>query len=801
MLHDLLHDTRFGLRNLGKAPGFAAVALLTLALGIGANAAIFSVLNGVVLEPLPYRDSVELVQLWSGRSISPENLVRLRAEADAFAGISGYFAIHGALTGAGDPVELAGATVAVNHFSVLGVSPVLGRGFTPEEQEPDRGHVAIISHGLWQRRFAGDATILGRNIDLVGTGRTVIGVMPEGHRPLAGAIDFWIPQVLDPSNFSEYSGTASTFAVARLAPGVTIDQATAELQGIARQISAEVGGIYDEGWIALATASPLQDAIVGGVTGGLYMLLGAVVCVLLIACANVANLLLARGSAREREIAVRMALGAGRRRVVRQLLTESATLGIAGGALGLGVAWLLLDVLRSWPTGLPRMESVSIDGRVLLFSFGLSIVASLVFGIAPALRVTQGELAGSLKDGGRSSSQGAGRLRLNRGLVVAEIALSVVVMAGAGLLLRSMWQMWQVDLGFDPGRVVTMRVLIPDSSRHATPALRASFFEQIDRRVAELPGVDRAGFVTFLPMTRGLPSATYERPDQPVPEGTSKPFANFQLVTPGYFEAMSIPLTRGRRIEWSDRSDTPLVGVINDALARLAFGEEDPLGKRIVMFGGGADFTVVGVVSGSRQYRPDREPQPEVYIAYDQLRWLPSMFLTVRTHADPRTLASEVREAIWAVDRNVPISEVQTMESIVSGSTGETRMFASLLLGFGGLALLLGAIGVYGVLSYVVSQRTHEIGIRIALGADRGQIMKSALGWALRPVLLGVGIGVAGAFAVTRLISGFLYGVGASDPLTFVAVPLLLTIVALSASYLPARRAARTDPLVSMRAD
>ncbi len=793
-----LQDVRYALRGFRRAPGFTIVATLTLALGVGANTAIFSVVNGVVLRPLPYNQPSQLVTLWGGSSRSKDVMVTIR-EATSLAGVTGYSNVRLGLIGSGDAEEIAGARITPNHFSVLRVPPFLGRTFTEDEGVPDQDDVVILSHGFWQRRFGSDSSVVGTRIQLGARARTIVGVMPPGYRPIARGWQFWIPITIDPSDFSDYAGTAGTMLLARLQPSVTLEAARAEVRTIAARLAEKAPEVYTEEWINSSAPVPLRDTMVGEVEQALWILLGAVGFVLLIACANIANLLLVRGRARRKEFAIRTALGAARTRVTRQLFTESALLGLIGGSVGLGAGALSVQVLvGAFPSSLPRTDAIAVDGFVFAFALAVTVVASVVFGLVPALRSTQGDLQDSLKDAGRSVL-GPRRHRFQHALVAAEVGLSVVLVVGAGLMVKSFWRLQQVDPGFNPANVLTMR-LSPPPSRYTGEAQLRAYFRQVHQDLMAVPGVESVGAAAFLPMAGSSTATVYTVENRPLPEGTPRRYANAQFVTPGYLRTMAIPLLSGRWLDDTDREGSPIVGVVNETMAREAWGDEDPIGAKVQMFGH-LDFTVIGVVGNLHQLGPDVDVRPEAYFAAMQLTWAPNLYLTIRTTEDPTNSIAALKDAAWNVDRDVPISRVRTMEDVVSRTVADSRFLALLLGAFGLLALVLGTVGVYGVMSYVVGQRTHEIGIRLALGGKAGQMLRASMVRGMIPVTAGVVLGLLGAIASTRLLSNLLFEVTTTDLTTFALVPLILALVAAAATYVPARRAANVDPMISLNAE
>ncbi len=799
-MSSLLLDLRYALRVLWKARGFTAVAVLTIGLGVGANTAIFSVLNGVVLKPLPYPEPDRLVRVWPGRSLSKESLVEFEEQMLSFSALSGFDGQNLTLTGNGEPEELLGASVSVNHFSVLGVAPVLGRAFLPEEREPGRGGVVILSHGLWTRRFGTDPDIIGEVIQLGGAGdetRTVIGVLGPDYRPLSASVQAWLPLTIDPTNQSDYSGTASLMVMGRLAESATMEQSNAELQTIVARWQEEGFRWLSEDVARTAVVASMHDTLVGAVRSPLMVLLAAVALVLLIACTNVANLLLARGSVRQREIGIRLAIGAGRSRVLRQLLTEAALLGLLGGGVGLAfVVWTLSVLKSSLPASVPRADLISIDLPVLGFALAISLLSGLVLGILPAVRSTKSDLRSTLYEGGRGMSGGRGRQRIHGWLVVMETAMAVVLVVGAGLMLRSFWLVNRVDPGFRVDGLVAMR-LSPPASRYGEDEILRDYYRRVTERLEAVPGVVSVGANYLLPMAPGNMAVLYDVEDDILPEGEHRPRANVRSVSTGYFQTMEIPLMEGRLFNAVDGTDESLVMIINQTMARDLAPDGTALGKRIGGFFG-ETFSVVGVVADVHQQSLQVAPRPEMYLPY---HWATTsnMYVLVRTNGDAATQIPTLQQAAWSVDADVPISRINTMKDVVAQSLGDSRFLAQLLTAFAALALALGAIGVYGVLSYTVNQRASEIGVRMALGAPQGSVLASALGQGVALVAGGVVVGIAGAVAASRLLSGFLYGVSPTDPMTFVGVGVFLILVAVLASFIPARRASRIDPMVALR--
>ncbi|MBV9924269.1 MAG: ABC transporter permease [Acidobacteria bacterium] len=819
----LLQDLRFGVRMLWKRPGFTAVVVLTLALGIGANTAIFSVVNGVLLRPLPYRTADRLVFLseWSQQvpnmSVSYPNFLDWQAQTTSFEALAAFRSNGFVLTGAGEPERLTAREVSQQFFPALGVAPALGRDFLPEEDKTGGAKTVILSHGLWQRRFGGDPGVLGRGLMLNNESYTVVGILPQTFEWQA-PVDIFVPLGLRADRMQARGNHPGIYVVGLLKGGVTIEQARADMQAVTERLAREYRENSGNGF----TIDTLQGSATQTIRSSLLLLMAAVGFVLLIACANVANLLLARSASRAREIAIRTTLGAGRLRIARQLLTESLLLAIAGGALGLlfatwGVGALSSAVSNSVPAVV--MQNVRLDARVLVFTLGAALLTGLLFGLVPALQVSKSNVNETLKEGGRSGAEGGSRRRVRSALVVAEVALSLLLLVGAGLLVKSFLNLRQADLGFDPDRVLTMRVALPDA-RYTENAQIENFYRSLLQRVEALPGVESAGVTIGLPMNGGIESGVTVE-GQEVQDAKDVTIAVNLAVSPGYFKAMKIPLVEGRYFTDGDREGTPRVAVIDEMMAERFFPNESPLGKRIRLGGPPQPgqpappwMEIVGVVRHVRHYGPNETARVELYRPYFQLpipadsplaQGQPVNFprgvsLAVRSAgADPDSLTNPVREAVRSIDADQPVSFVQTMDTVVTTSVSSQR-FATWLLGlFAAAALLLAALGIYGVMAYSVAQRTHEIGVRMALGAARGSVLRMVVWQAMRLTLVGIGVGLGGAFAVTRLMSSLLFGVTATDPVTYGSVALLLAAVALLSCLLPARRATKVDPMVALR--
>ncbi len=819
IMETLIQDLRYGLRILLKRPGFTAVAVAALALGIGANSAIFSVVNGVVLRALPYKDPSRLAIVWSrlssleGKPASPEypvsagDFVDWRDQNQSFEQIAAFHSRPFNITGTGEPETLGGVRASASLFSLLGVEPRLGRTFTAEEDQSGAEHVVIISYGLWQRRFGSDDKIIGRKITLNDESYDVVGVMPQGFQfPRKGEMpggfqfprqaDVYLPLALTPAQMTD-RGRDYLAVVARLKTQATFAQAGAEMDAIADGLKQRYPQSNTNKEINVVS---LHQQITGKVRTTLFVLLGAVGFVLLIACANVANLLLARAASRQKEFAIRTALGASRTRVIRQLLTESILLSLLGGTLGVLLSLWGIDLLVALsPANLPRVDAIGLDGRVLGFTFVISLLTGIIFGLAPALQVSKPDLNDALKDGGRSSSIGFRHNRFRSLLVVTEVALSLVLLIGAGLMIRSFVRLLNVDPGLNTRNLLTLDAGLP-RGKYTGPQ-QVAFFQQVIERMQALPGVQSVGAVYPLPLSgaeEGMGIGIENRPPAAPGEAyTSGP----HWVSPDYFSVMAISLAAGREFTERDGVDAPRVVIINQAMAHRYWSDEDPIGRRIAFdqVNGQPNWReIVGVVKDVRHISLDSEPKPEMYFPFPQV---PIFFLTIvlRTTGDPLSLAAAARGEVLAVKSDQPISNIHTMEELLANSVAQRR-FNMLLLGvFATIALLLSAVGIYGVMSYSVVQRSHEIGVRMALGARRSDVLALVVKQGMALVLAGLGIGLGVAFALTRIMVSLLYGVSATDPLTFSIIALLLGAVAMLACYVPARRATKVDPMVALR--
>ena len=803
-VEDLRQDVLFGLRVLRRNPVFSLVAVVTLALGIGANTALFSITNAVVFRPLPFAESERLVTLWecSAKSeqsrviVSPANYLDWREQTRSFEEMGAYTEdFYNLSEEAARPERVAGANATPSLFKALGVQPLLGRTFLPEEGRPDAERVVLLSYGLWQRRFGGDPNIVGKTIKVNGPDFTIVGVLPPDFIISPRRYEIFTSIRFDDRQRVNRRGRYLT-VIARLRPGVTAAQARAEMNAVGARLGAQYP---DENAGRGATTHPLEGLITGGARTALLTLLGAVGFTLLIACANVANLLLGQAAGRRKEMAVRAALGAGRLRLVRQMLTESLTLSLAGGVAGLLLAkWGVGLLVSISPASLPRAEQAGLDLRVLGFTLLVSTLTGLVFGLVPALQASRVDLTEALKSGARAA--GGGRRSLARGtLVAAEVALSLVLLVGAGLLVKSFVRLTEVELGFDPTHVVAADISLP--FRYNTPQARTEFYRQLLTRVESLPGVSSAAVSQSVPLSGEEHGAQFMVGGRaPAPDGSDRYGSIYHRVSEGYFKTLGVRLLKGRILNERDTAGAPGVALVNETLARKVFPGEDPLGRQIVLAGDATPRPreIVGVVSDTRYVTPDLEPSPEIYVSYLAEPWH-HMSLAVRAGSDPQALVNGMREELSAMDRDVPLANVKEMEQYVSDSVSPQRFSALLLTVFAVAALGLAALGVYGVISNSVARRTHEIGIRLALGARRGDVLRLVVGRGMRPVLLGLGAGLAGACALTRLLESLLYGVSAFDPSVFAGVSLLLAATALAACYLPARRATRVDPMTALR--
>jgi len=798
-------DLRYGFRTLLRNPGFCAVAILALALGIGPNTAIFTMVNAVLLKPLPVPEPDRVVMIWgtllkSGfdqMPVSAADYLEWKRQARSFDAMSAAFAIpeYGLnVSGAGDPERVPAALASKEFLPALGIKPIVGRNFLPDEDRPGGPPAVLIGNAYWQRRFHSDPAAVGRTLTVDGIPRTVVGVVPHELGEMVAA-DLWLPTAIDPNNPER--GNHNYGVVARLKPGVTVAQARAEMTVIAKRLERAYPAT-DTGWGV--TLFPMAEMFTGRIRPVLLILLGAVGLLLLIACANLANLLLARAATREKEIAIRGALGAGRRRIIRQLLTESLVLAIAGGVLGLVLAAWGVRLLRNViPDMFPMLQHMRVDVSVLAFTFGIAILTGLLFGLAPAWRSSRTDLNTTLKEAAGRSESAGGSSSIRSFLLAGEVALAVLLSVSAGLLLRSFARVTAVDPGVRTANILTMNLSLPEV-KYNTPLKRATFYKDLIERLDALPGVRSAGAVMFLPLRVSILSFRvgvngFEIEGRPPVTKDKQPLADYRTATPDYFNTMGIALRQGRLFDQHDDQDAKPVVLVNEAMVRTQFAHENPLGRHIVM---GKRMEIVGVVADAKLYGLDAPVESAVYVPLMQ-NPVDRESIVVRTAGDPAAMTSAVRREILKLDSEQPISNVRTMEQVLSDSLMLRRVSMLLLTVFALLALTLATVGIYGLTAYSVSRRTHEIGLRVALGASQSQILRLVVGRGLITSLIGAGIGVAAAFELTRGLSGMLYGVTATDPLVFGGVPMLLVAVSVLASYVPARKAARIDPLVALR--
>ncbi len=822
----LLQDLRYGARILLKKPGFTLIALITLALGVGANTAMFSVVNAVLLRPLPYEHPERLVALWENNPslqirldllpVSAANFADWRDQGRSFESIAALTSASFNLTGIDRPERIGGARVSASFFALFGVAPARGRTFLPEEDRPDSNRVVVISDSLWQSRFGSDPDLIGKTLRLDGEDYTIVGIMPAGFNfpnatdlpsyfEFPSRAELWTPIAFSRSQIND-RGSRSYVALARLKPGVTVEQGQVEMSAIARRLEQEHKLNAGFG----VTVISLHEQIVGEIRLILLVLLGAVGFVLLIACANVANLLLARAASRQKEMAIRTALGAGRLRIMRQMLTESLMLALTGGALGVLLAfWGVNLLLDSSPHTLFRVKEVNVDLTVLGFTLVVSLATGLLFGLAPALQVSKTDLNEFLKEGARGSTGGIRSNRVRSLLVVSQVALSLVLLVGAGLMIRSFQHLLSVDPGFNPHNVITMQINLPQN-KYPGKTERESFFTQVIKRVETLPAVETVGAISHLPLSGAEQINGVVIEGRPPVSITEMPLVSNRAINSYYFRAMGIPMLRGRDFTEQDHEPALPVAVISAEMAARFWPDEDPIGKRIKFFYPGSDsilpwLSIVGIVADLKDSALDADPKPHMYSPYLQNPWVvpqfspSSMTLAVKTASSPESIVSALRNEVWEIDKDQPVTAIKTMEQYV-GEAVAPRRFNMILLGvFAVVALVLAAVGIYGVMVYTVSQSTHEIGIRMALGATSGDALKLIIRQGMRLALTGVGIGLAAAFALTRVIESLLFRVSATDPATFLVIAGLITGVALLACWLPARRVTKVDPMIALR--
>jgi len=812
LLETLWQDLRYGARVLGKSPGFTAVAIITLALGIGANSAVFSVVNGILLNAVPFKDAGRLVSITemepflADAPVSPEDFCDWKAQGDLFERIVATEEWRSfSVTGGGPPEQIPAHAVSTDYFQMLGVAPILGRDFSPQEDEPSNQHTALISYGLWQRRFGGDRGIVGQAINLSGESYSILGVMPGGLKVGYPEPAVWVPISCQSAFVAGSRGSHYIGVLARLKPGVTVARAQAEMDTIAQRLEEQYPDSNDR---LGAHVIPLSLAATREIRPGLLLLLSAVGFVLLIACANVANLQLVRASARLREMAVRAAIGATRGRLVRQLLAEGLVLAFAGGALGLLLAYLAVPALAgSLPASVTGTWNVAVDGRVVAFTLALSVATAVLFGIAPAFQSSRPNLNEALASSQRYSA-GSSQGRLRSLLVVAETALALVLLVAAGLMFRSFLLLQRDDPGFNPNNVLTMGVSLPEAKYPTASSFKPEvysawlntermtpFFNQVLKAIQAVPGVTAAAASSQLPGQNGN-STGVAVVGQPAPSG-GRPLVGNYFVTPSYFQAAEIPLVDGRVFAETDQAKGPPVAVIDRRLAEQFFPGQNPLGHRVNIFG--ADREIIGVVGNVKEHGFN-ENMPEIYFPYAQAP-NGSVSLVVRGVVDPASLASSVTSAIQGIDSDQPVHDIRTLKEIYEEGLLSTRLSTTLLVAFAILALVLAGVGTYGVVSYSASQRTHEIGIRMAMGASRGDVMGLVVGQGARLAIIGIGVGLVMAFVFTRWMASLLFQVSPKDPWTFAAVAILLTVVALLACYFPARRATSVDPMSSLRCE
>ena len=806
---DLLQDVRYALRMLAKNPAFTAIAVMALALGIGANSAIFSVVNAVLLRPLPFKHPEQLLMVWENaahmgfpkNTPSPANFLDWQKQAQSFTGMAAMVERSFNLTGVGEPERLDGRRVSANLFDLLGVPALLGRTFVPDDDRPGT-HVVLLSYSLWQRRFGSDPAVIGRALTLNGESYTVVGVMPRLVQ-LPGFANrkdqLWVP-IAFPREEAAQRGNHFLGVIARLKPGVTLKQAQAEMETIAARLAQQYP---DYNTRIGAVVMPVHEEVVGDIKPALFILLGAVGFVLLISCANVANLLLARAAVRQKEIALRLALGASRSRLTRQFLTESVLLALFGAGLGLLLALAGIRIMKIFiPSTISQVEAIHIDARVLIFTAVVAVLTGIAFGLAPAIHGSHLNLNDTLKEGGRDSAGGMKGNRARGLLVIGEVAVSFVLLVGAGLLINSFFHLRNLDPGFRADHLLTMKVDLSEG-KYPDRDRRTAFFDELIRQVRALPGVQSAAVAGNLPLTYNGDSMTISVEGVPDPPPDQRPDVIFRAVGPDYFGTMGIPIIRGRDFTDEDKTDAKDAVVISEKTAQHFWPGQDPIGKRLKPGSSTTNFPwreVIGIVKDVRQNDLIAPPKMQMYFNYRQLKDLAANALVVRTSIDPMSLAIPVRNAIWSVDKDQTVADIDTMDNIVAEAVARQR-FSMLLLGlFAILALLLASVGIYGVMSYSVAQRTREIGIRIALGARRADVLQMTVKQGLKLVGVGMMIGLAAAFLLTRLLASLLFGISATDPITFVGISVVLLAVAILASYVPALRATKVDPITALRA-
>jgi putative ABC transport system permease protein len=801
VFENLLRDLRFAFRSLGRTPGFTAIVVGTLALGIGANVAIFSVVKVVLLTPPPYESPEQLVMVWeqnlprnSERNVvNPQNFTAWRDRNDVFEEMVAWSPRSVNMTGDGDPQRVRLALITTELFSLLRVSPMMGRVFAPEEIEPGNHRVVVLGHGFWQRQYGGVPAVIGTSITLNDLSHEIVGIMAEGF-DFPERTDMWAPFAL--GNAWRTAGGRFHMAIGRLRDGVTIERAQAEMSAIGQVLSEERPD-FNTGWGV--NLVPLQEQIAGGIRPALLVMLGAVVFVLLIACANVANLLLGRAAGRGKEIAIRSALGAGRGRLIRQLLTESAVLTAASLLLGVGLAYSAVTALINFgPSDIPRLGQVRIDLPVLAFSLGIGGLTALTFGLVPAVTASKTDMQSSLKEGGRMLGA-TGHHRLRSALVVTEISMAFVLLVGAGLLIRSFQRLLEVDLGFEERNVLSASVQLP-GARYPTGTSQVAFFNEVTDRLAEIPQVETASAISYLPLGGQGSATSFTADDRPTPPDGQWPVADVRAVHHDYFATMRIPILQGRGFDGREREDADMFPiVITEAMANALWPDQSPIGKTLSMpWGSVMHGEVIGVAADVRHMGLESTPRSMIYWSHNQF---PNSFMTfvLRTTIDPLDVTVALREQVWAVDANLPISNIRTMEDRLGSSNAQRRFNMTLLGVFAGVAVILACVGIYGVMSFAVAQRTHELGLRMALGARPADVLRMVIGSGMTLALIAVVTGLAVAFGVTRAMTSLLFQVSALDPVTFIGVAVLLSAIAMAACWVPARRATKVDPIVALR--
>lgn len=808
----VLFDLRYAARRLRHSPAFTLVVVVTLALGIGANSAIFSVINTVLLRQLPYKDPGQLVTIYHyypslkmEAPVSAPGFKDYRDRTHDFENVAVESQWNVNLTGTGEPERLAGSKVSAQFFATLGVAPLHGRVFRPDEDAMGHNHEAVLSYGLWQRDFGGDAAIIGKQASLNGEAYDIVGVMPATFvDPWSKLVEVWSPIALDPALFVPANYTNEFMPLtARLKPGVPVEQAVKDMTAFANVLKRENPNSFGSDWTL--EVKTLDAVNTGPIRPALLVLLGAVGFVLLIACANVANLMLARAAARHKEVAIRTALGADRWSLVRQLLTESVLLSVIGGGVGLLLAWASIHGLVAMnPGNIPGIKDLAIDGRVVLFTLAVSLVTGVLFGLVPALQTSRENLHVTLKEGGRSGTADRSGQLLRRVLVVSEVALALTLLTGGGLLVKSFAKLQGVDPGFNPKGVLTFGLALP-TSRYRSDTAEAAFFNAVIPRIAQVPGVKSAGATSVMPFGGGWSTGSFNVEGFVVPPKTNSPWGDIRVVSGDFFGALQIPLLRGRLFNEADAISSPRAAVVDDEFVRRFYKPgEEPIGKRIYFENTITDstkfITIVGVVGHTKHEGLDATPRVQLYLDESQAAFsINSMQVAVRTSGDPKSYVSAIRTAIHEIDHDMPMSKVNTLEVLVDNSMGQRRLSTVLLGVFAGLALLLASIGIYGVMSYTVAQRTRELGVRVALGASRQSVLGLVMRQGVTITLIGVVIGLGGAFALTRLIATQLFSVKATDPATFTTVTIVLIAVAVAATLVPALRATRIDPLTALR--